>query len=66
MNFDLIALVYAWVSLLDCFFTFCAKLDGYFVAADFDGFFLQVWFVVAWGFAVTMAYCVTTHFAFFA
>jgi len=46
------------------FFTFRAKFNGHLGAVNFDSFLLQVRFVVAWGFAVTVAYCVASHFAF--
>ena len=64
MNLDFMLNVYALVWFLDSLFAFCAKFDGNIVAVQFDGFFLQVWFKVAWGFAVRVADCVASHFAF--
>jgi len=52
------------VLLLDRLFAFRAKLDRNRFSVDFDGFVLQVGFVVAGGFAVTVADCVAAHFAF--
>ena len=52
------------LSLFKCLLAFSAKFDGYLVAVNFDCFFLQVWFVMTWGFAVGVADCVARHFAF--
>ena len=64
MNFDFMVNLYARVLFLDSLFAFRAKFDGYSFAADFDSFILQVWNVVARGFAVRVTDCVTAHFAF--
>ena len=64
INLDFITLVYAKILFLDRFFTFRAKFDGNLFSVDFDCFILKVWFVVARGFAVTVAHSVAAHFAF--
>jgi len=56
--------VYESILFFDGFFAFCAKFNGQTVAVDFDSFFLQVWLIVAGGFAVTVADCVAAHFTF--